>query len=108
MAKKKKKKSDDGFAALREQETNGENYDVSTKDIIARFKKWQKLCSFRISGVDYNTVTLKFDALPKDIKAFVKEAYDLCPDLVQIDEDDDLRTLEKQLPKTKKMLLWWD
>jgi Domain of unknown function (DUF4253) len=104
----KKKKSDDGFAALREQETNGENYDVSTKDIIARFKKWQKLCSFRIRGVDYNTVTLKFDTLPKDIKAFVKDAYDLCPDLVQIEEDDDLRTLEKQLPKTKKMTLWWD
>jgi hypothetical protein len=105
MAKKTDK---DMFAPLVEAGTNGDNYDVSTEDIIARLKKWQKLCSFRISGVDYNTVTLKFDTLPKDIKAFVRDAYDLCPDLVQIDEEVDLPMLEKQLPKTKKLDLWWD
>jgi hypothetical protein len=107
-AKRAKESSDDEFAALRKKGTNGDNYDVATKDIIARFKKWQKLCSFRISKVDYNTVTLKFDTLPKDLKAFVRDAYDLCPDLVQIDEDDDLLLLEQQLPKTKELLLWWD
>ena len=105
MAKKSDK---DMFAPLVEAETNGDNYDISTEDIIARLKKWQKICSFRISGVDYNTVTLKFDTLPKDIKAFVREAYELCPDLVQIDEDVDLPMLEKQLPKTRKLDLWWD
>ena len=105
MAKKSDK---DMFAPLIEAETNGDNFDISTEDIIARLKKWQKICSFRISGVDYNTVTLKFDTLPKDIKAFVREAYELCPDLVQIDEDVDLPMLEKQLPKTRKLDLWWD
>ncbi|HSY19993.1 MAG TPA: DUF4253 domain-containing protein [Candidatus Acidoferrales bacterium] len=105
MAKQKEK---DVFAPLVEAETNGDNYDISTEDIITRLKQWQKVCSFRISGVDYNTVTLKFDTLPKDIAAFVREAYDLCPDLVQIDEEIDLPLLEKQLPKTKKLDLWWD
>ena len=103
-----KKTGKDPFAVLREAETNGENYDVSTSDIIARLKKWQKLCSFRLSGVDYNTVTLKFEVLPKNIKAFVRDAYDLCPDLVQIDEDLELPELEKNLAKTKKLALWWD
>jgi hypothetical protein len=37
----------DPFAILRKKETNGDNYDVGTDDIIARLKKWQKLCSFR-------------------------------------------------------------
>ncbi len=105
MAKKKDK---DMFAPLIEAETNGDNYDISTEDIIARLKKWQKLCSFRISDVDYNTVTLKFDTLPKDIKAFVRDAYDLCPDLVADDEDIELPMLEKQLPKDKTVTLWWD
>ena len=105
MAKQKEK---DMFAPLVEAETNDDNYDISTEDIIARLKQWQKICSFRISGVDFNTVTLKFDTLPKDIAAFVREAYDLCPDLVQIDEEIDLPLLEKQLPKTKKLDLWWD
>ena len=98
----------DPFAALRKAGTNGDNYDVSTADIIERMKKWQKLCSFRLSGVDYNAVTINFDALPKDVKAFVADAYDLCPDLVQVDEDFELPELEKTIAKTKKLKLWWD
>jgi hypothetical protein len=101
-------KSDDGFAALRKHETNGENYDASTKDIIARFKKWQKLCSFRISRVDCKTVTLKFDTWPKNVKAFVRDAYKLCPDLVPFEEDIELPQLATTLPKEKRLELWWD
>ena len=104
----KKKTSDDGFAALRKHETNGENYDVSTKDIIARLKKWQKLCSFKVTGADYNKLTLEFDELPKDIQSFLEDASDLCPDLVQIDESVDFPLLEKGMKKTKKLTLWWD
>lgn len=103
-----KETENDMFAPLIEAETNGDNYDISMEDIIARLKKWQKLSSFSISDVDYNTVTLNFDTLPKDIKAFVQDAYDLCPDLVQNDEETDLPKLEAQLPKTKKLMLWWD
>jgi hypothetical protein len=105
MAKKKEK---DIFEPLRKAGTNGDNYDISTEDIIKRLKKWQKICSFRITGVDYNAMTLKFDVLPRDIKAFVRDAYDLCPDLVQFEEETDLPGYEKQLPKTKKLDFWWD
>ena len=106
--KKAKAKSADPFASVRKAGTNGDNYDVSTSDIIGRFKKWQKICSFRVSGADYNEVTLKFDALPADIGAFLADASDLCPDLVQIDESIDLPLLEKSLKKSKKLTLWWD
>jgi hypothetical protein len=103
-----KKRAKDPFAPLRAAETNGENYDVSTSDIIARFKKWQKLCSFRLTKVESDTVTLKFETLPKNIKAFIKDAYDLCPDLVQIDEDVDFPLLERRMLKDKTLMLWWD
>lgn len=105
MAKKKEK---DIFEPLRKAGTNGDNYNVSTGDIIKRLKKWQKICSFRITGVDYNAMTLKFDVLPKDIKSFVRDAYDICPDLVQFEEETDLPAYEKQLPQTKKLDFWWD
>ena len=105
MAKKTDK---DMFAPLVEADTNGDNYDISTEDIIARLKKWQALCTFRISDVDYNTVTLTFDTLPKDVKALIRDAYELCPDLVADDEETELPMLEKQLPKDKKLVLWWD
>lgn len=103
-----KKKEKDLFEPLRKAGTNGDNYDISTEDIIKRLKKWQKMCSFGVTNVTYNTMTLKFNALPKDIKMFIHEAYELCPDLVQFDEETDLPVYEKQLPKTKKLSFWWD
>jgi hypothetical protein len=98
----------DMFAPLIEAETNGDNYDISTEDIIARLKKWQSICSFSLGEVEYNTVEIKFKTLPKDIAAFITEAYEFCPDLVADDEEAELAMLKKQLPKTKKLTLWWD
>lgn len=108
MPKKKGKKEKDVFAPLRKAGTNGDNYDISTEYIIARLRKWQKICSFRISDVDYNQMALKFDTLPKDIKGFIRDAYDLCPDFVQFEEETDLPVYEQQLAKTKKLGFWWD
>jgi hypothetical protein len=101
-------RSKDPFAAVRKAGTNGDNYDVTTADIIARLKKWQKLCSFRVSGLDYNVMTLNFTTLPKDIRAFVRDAYDLCPDLCGFDDDLELPLLEKNMAKTRKLSFWWD
>ena len=98
----------DPFAILRTKETNGDNYDVSTDDIIARLKKWQKLCSFQIASADYNLVKLKFDTLPKNLDAFLSDASDLCPDLVQVDESVVFPLLKKEMFRTKKLSLWWD
>jgi hypothetical protein len=101
-------KEKDKYAPLIKAETNGDNYDISTEDIIARLKEWDEICSFRITEVDYNTVTLEFDRLPTDIQAFVREAYDLCPDLVQINEEIEFPKLEKYLSTKKKLTFWWD
>jgi len=103
MAKEK-----DLFAPLVEAETNGDNYDISTEDIIAHLKKWQKVCSFTLSEVDYNQVTLNFDTLPKDVDAFVKDAVECCPDLIMDDEEAEIPILKKQLAETRKLGLWWD
>jgi hypothetical protein len=105
MAKKIQK---DMFAPLREADTNGDNYDVSTEDIIKHLKEWQKQCSFTISDVDYNTVTLRFATLPKDLDLFIKDAVLFCPDLVMDDEDAELPILKKQLVESKELGLWWD
>ncbi len=105
MAKKTEK---DMFAPLREADTNGDNYDLRPEDIIKHLKGWQKLCSFTISGVDYNQVTLKFSTLPKDMDAFLRDAVEFCPDLVMDDEEAELPLLKQQVLKTKKLGLWWD
>ncbi len=104
MAKKPK----DMFAPLRKADTNGDNYDLSTEDIIAHLKKWHTLCSFTLSDVEYNALTLHFVTLPKDLDSFLKDACEFCPDLVMDDEEAELPILKKQLEKTKKLGLWWD
>jgi len=96
------------YAPLIEAETNGENYDVSTEDIIARFKQWQKTSSFRIVDVDPASVKIEFDKLPKDVAEFVKEAVEFCPDLIMDDEEAEIPHLIEQLKKTKKFGFWWD
>ena len=96
------------FEPLREAETNGENHDVSTEDIIARLKEWQALCSFTLDEADYNTVEIHFETLPEDLDAFVADVCELCPDLVADDEEKALPLLKRQLVKNKKLTLWWD
>src|SRR5581483_10012439 len=76
------KNSNDEFAVLRDQQTNGANFDLDTDDIISRLKQWKALCSFRILGAEHDTVEIEFDTLPKDMDAFVKDLYEFCPDLV--------------------------
>jgi hypothetical protein len=98
----------DMFAPLIEAETNGDNYDLSTEDIVAHLKKWQQICSFTISDLDYNQVTLNFGTLPKDLDAFIKDAVEFCPDLIMDDEDEEIPVLKKQLAEKKKLALWWD
>jgi uncharacterized protein DUF4253 len=105
MAKKKEK---DMFEPLRKAGTNGDNYDIGTEDIIKHLKQWQKYCSFTLSDVNYNKVKLNFDALPKDLDAFIKDAVEFCPDLIMDDEEAEIPFLKKQLVKTKRLSLWWD
>ncbi len=96
------------FTAIAEAETNGDNYDISTEDIIARLKEWQKVSSFTLSDVDYDKVTLNFTALPKDLDAFIEDAVEFCPDLIMDDKEAEIPFLKKQLIKTRKLGLWWD
>ena len=72
----------DSFAAIREAGTNAPNFDLDTDAIVERLTKWQALCSFSVTGAEGDTVDIKFTTFPKDMDAFVKDLYDLCPDLV--------------------------
>ena len=101
-------KENDMFAPLVEADTNGDNYDISTENIIEHLKQWQKIYSFTISDVDYNQVTLNFSTLPKDLDAFIKDAVEFCPDLIADDEDAEIPVLKKQLAQSKKLAFWWD
>lgn len=72
----------DPFTVIRRAKSCGPNYGLDTDAIIARLTSWQTLCSFIVTGAEGDTVEIKFETLPQDMDAFVRDLYEFCPDLV--------------------------
>ena len=76
------KKPADQYEPIRKANTDGANYDLDTDAIVARLKKWESLCKFRVTAAGHDTVDIEFETFPKDMDAFVRDLYEFCPDLV--------------------------
>ncbi len=100
-------KGTDQYQILRVMHTDGDQYDISNADVIERLKDWEKIASFDIIGADNDWVEIEFKTLPKDLKAFVEEVYDFCPDAVD-QGPGTTADLAREIQQTKKLFLWWD
>jgi len=100
-------KGTDQYEILRIMHTNGDEYDISNRDIIDRLQDWEKISSFEIVGADNDWVEIEFKRLPKDLKAFSREVYEFSPDTVD-EGPGTIEGLMKELNKTKRLLLLWD
>ncbi|MEQ8618148.1 MAG: DUF4253 domain-containing protein [Lacipirellulaceae bacterium] len=67
---------------LKAKATNGDNYEVSNADIIARLEAWDAKYGIETSGITHDRVTVKFESLPDDTRALAEEIYEFCPDTV--------------------------
>lgn len=70
------------YELLREQGTNGMNYDLDTEDIIARLQQWEQGCEFEITDVENDRFSIHFSTLPDDLDKFAKDVQEFCPDLI--------------------------
>lgn len=122
----KNKKDKQAYQTMREEATNGENYDVDTEQIIAFFQKWEEEFNFNIGYVDGVSVAVEFKDIPEDeevLERFAGEAYRLCPELaneVDInnldydrDYDDDLEQavvdgIVAAMCEDQQLAFWWD
>jgi hypothetical protein len=100
-------KGTDQYEILRIMHTDGDDYDISNEDVIERLKEWEKSSPFDILGADNDWVEIEFKTLPKDLKAFVEEVYDFCPDAVD-QGPGSVDDLIKEIQQTKRLFLWWD
>ena len=126
------------FDILHETKTNGDNYDQSNADVIARLKKWDGLYGLTIHGAEIDAVEFSLDKLPEDMKAFANEIYGFCPDTVEqgfgamleyadeidlsadpdmaalldgIDlggDDAGIRIMQRSIELNRRIRLWWD
>jgi Domain of unknown function (DUF4253) len=126
------------FKSLQQIGTTGMNYGVSTKDIIKKLEKWDKLYGVTLNKAEEDTVDITLQKLPDDMDAFAAEVYAFCPDSVdqgfglmceddaEPDPDDPncmahicvdvdfadpnfgLHLLRNAIEASPRMVLWWD
>ncbi len=97
----------DPYDILRVMQTNGEEYDITTDDIIERLKEWGKKYPFEIIGAENEWVEIEFRTVPADLAAFAEEVNEFSPDTVEQDAGS-IEELVKEIKKTKRLTLWWD
>lgn len=71
------------FALVKEKETNGINYYVTTDDIIEKLKQWDSQYGIEISEVEHDRLVVTFPSLPDNLDALAKDIYEFCPDVIE-------------------------
>lgn len=100
-------KGTDPYDILRVMQTNGEEYEITTEDIIERLKEWEKRYPFEIIGAENGWVEIEFRTVPQDLTVFAEEVFDFCPDTVEQDAGS-IEELSREIARTKHLTLWWD
>lgn len=97
----------DQFDILRTAKTDGVNYDLDTKAIVAELRAWDKEFGIDIWQAETDTVQLRLKTMPKNLLAFAQRVYKFCPDIVDQGVGS-VEKLAKEIEKTKSVVLWWD
>jgi hypothetical protein len=100
-------KGTDQYEILRIMHTDGDEYDISNRDVIERLNEWQKISSFDIIGADSDWVEIQFKTLPSDLKSFAREVSEFSPDTVERGSNGIERLIER-VKKTKRLILLWE
>lgn len=100
-------KGTDQFDILRVAKSDAANYEKDTEDLIKRLKMFDEKYGIDIFHAEIDTVEFRLRSPPKHLKAFCKELYEFCPDIVEQGAGD-LQTLEKEIARTQSVFLWWD
>lgn len=99
----------DQFDILKIRQTNGDNYDISNEEVVAKLREWHQRYPLTIIGADFDWVEANFKVFPqnKELKAFAEEVYKFCPDIVD-QGSGSIDGLIEDMKETKKLYLWWD
>jgi len=99
--------SDDKFDILRTAQSNGLNFNLTTKLVIDKLQKWDELYDIDIWQAETDTIQLKLKTLPKNITRLSHEIYKFCPDIVD-QGSGDINDISSYLKDSKQIYLWWD
>ncbi len=100
-------KTNDPYKVMKFTKTNGVNYDIVTKDIIAKYKKWDKEFGIRIIAIGMDFCECEIINRDIDYTKLAKEVFEFCPDVVE-QGTETVERLEEAMRVEGTIFLWWD
>ncbi len=97
----------DPYQIMEYAETNGANYDIETKDIIEKYKKWDKEFGIKPISIGFDFCECEIVNKNIDYKKLANEVYKFCPDVVE-QGTETVELLEEEMKRTGTIYLWWD
>lgn len=97
----------DPYALMELAETNGLNYDIETKHIIEKYRKWDSEFGIIPIAIGFDFCECKIRDTHIDYKKLAAEVYELCPDVVD-QGTETVEALEDEIKRTGMIYLWWD
>jgi len=100
-------KTIDKYQILKQVQTDGINWEIDNDSLLSLVKKFDKKYSLDLVGASDDWCEFKINKEPQNWLALAKEAYKVCPDIV----DQGSGTVEKlaaEMKQTKRLYFWWD
>jgi hypothetical protein len=97
----------DQLDILRLAQSNAINYEMETEALVKKLRAYHAVVPIDIWHAETDTIELDLTSPPPDLKAFAKDVYAFCPDIV----DQGVGTvaaLEREIAKSRRLYLWWD
>jgi len=99
--------TEDPYAVLEAQGSDGANYGISGVDVRDWLRKLEAAHPFVLVGCGRDFVQAKFLSVPDDIEPLAERLYAFCPDVVNQGVGS-LEALATELRATGRFFLWWD
>ncbi len=100
-------KTTDKYQILRQVGTNGINYDITNDSLLHIIKTFDQKYGLQLTGASGDWCQFKINMPPVNWLTFAKEAYKVCPDIVEQGAGD-VDNLAEEMQRTGVLYFWWD
>jgi len=100
-------KTADKYSVLKQIATDGANYGITNDSLITIIRQFDAKHSLELVGAAGDWCGFVIHNEPGDWKAFAKEVYKVCPDVVD-QGTGTVDALADEMRHTKRLYFWWD
>ena len=100
-------KTVDKYAILRQVQTDGINAGIDNDSLLKVIKIFDDKYLLQLIGASVDWCEFKITREPEDWLVLAKEAYKVCPDIVE-QGTGSVEKLAEEMKRTRRLYFWWD